>query len=150
MNDTWRDHAACRDTDPNRWIWIPQYKRARDVARERELKAICAECPVRINCLDDELEQMRLGHRSMGIFGGTNASERVAMVNRASRIPIKHGTPYGYMKHRRQPDIFGPPCEDCLAAKRNYERERQERIRDGVADWVNRDHPLHVIEGGAA
>ena len=42
----WTLHAACRSTDPNTF-----YVARGDLAATTAAKAICRECPVRIDCL---------------------------------------------------------------------------------------------------
>jgi WhiB family transcriptional regulator, redox-sensing transcriptional regulator len=64
--DRWEARAACRDYDPE-W-WFPEHgdKRTRKLA-----VAICSECPVKQNCLDEHQ-----GER-YGVFGGKSANQRV-------------------------------------------------------------------------
>jgi WhiB family redox-sensing transcriptional regulator len=45
-------------------------------AKSRRAKAICAGCPVQAPCLEDALDV------EFGIFGGTTARERVALLGR--------------------------------------------------------------------
>ena len=155
----WRTRAACAGTDPNDWVWINSNK-IKDTRKAAKLKAICDGCPVRQPCLDAELDAMRNGEASYGVFGGTDANERRVMLgkNRSNHqpTPIVHGTMAGYVKHNRYPHIFAEPCADCRTAynQRRTELKQQQRarrIRTGVTDWITRDHPpLTVIEGGAA
>lgn len=58
----------------------PQFERKADRAeRERRAKAICAECPVRRECLDYALS-IREPH---GIWGGLNEVERKTILEKA-------------------------------------------------------------------
>lgn len=166
-SDDWRTLAACADDDPNDWVWIVSHK-PKDRARANKLKQICATCPVRQQCLDAELNAMRNGELSYGVFGGTDHDERRTMLGIGRRFhrpstPMEHGTVAGYVKHTRYPNMFGPPCDECRQARgdshntaRNTRRAearaardayirdeaaRQARIRDGVTDWVQHDHP---------
>ena len=160
LHDTaWRNHAACAGTDPNDWVWIPSHKH-KDARKAAKLKEICATCPVSRQCLEAELDAMRNGEGSYGVFGGTDTDERRQMLGKGRRFhqpstPMVHGTVAGYVKHTRYPAMFGEPCDPCRLANNQRQnttkRQRREaRIRAGVADWVQRDHPLHVVEGGAA
>ena len=66
--DGWRDHAACADTPTADWF-PPQGTTRAHVDR---LKAICAECPVRIDCLTVALDLCE----KFGFSGGTSERER--------------------------------------------------------------------------
>ena len=157
-DDSWRTRAACAGTDPNDWVWINSNKR-KDAKKAEKLKAVCATCPVRVQCLNAELQAMRNGEASYGVFGELDANERRDLLGKGranhNPTPIVHGTMAGYVKHNRYPHHFAEPCQECrdeYNRRRNQlkQEQRARRIRDGVTDWVNRDHPLHVIEGGAA
>ena len=63
---SWREHAVCR-TKPVE-MFMP--KRGRPVDH---LRAICAACPVRQDCLDEELDGGRL---NPGFRGGMSERER--------------------------------------------------------------------------
>ena len=69
MNLTWRQHGACRGTDPD--IFYP-------VADEEaeEAKAICATCPVREPCLEYALATRERD----GVWGGATERERRRMI----------------------------------------------------------------------
>lgn len=71
MNLTWRQHGACRGTDPD--IFYP-------VADEEaeEAKAICATCPVREPCLEFALATRERD----GVWGGATERERRRMIRR--------------------------------------------------------------------
>ena len=73
----WRDHAACIGK-PTRWFYAAE--------RWRELNelalAICAGCPVRLECLEDAIA-FEVGDRvTFGVRGGLLAGERVELVRR--------------------------------------------------------------------
>jgi WhiB family redox-sensing transcriptional regulator len=79
----WQWRAACRGEDaalffaPNH----PEPKPER-LARERQAKAICASCPVRMECLEYAV-RIKEAH---GIWGGLNELERRYLVrNRDAR-----------------------------------------------------------------
>lgn len=69
----WQFDAACRGEDASLYF-APNYfeKRAQKDAREAKAKAICARCPVRVDCLEYALK-VRETH---GIWGGLNEAER--------------------------------------------------------------------------
>jgi WhiB family redox-sensing transcriptional regulator len=69
----WQLDAACRGED-SALFFAPNYfeKREEKDGREVRAKAICARCPVRVECLEYALE-IRETH---GIWGGLNEFER--------------------------------------------------------------------------
>ena len=61
----WQDRASCLGMDPD--LFFPERG-----ASTREAKAICAACPVRIDCLE-----FALAHgEKFGIWGGMSERER--------------------------------------------------------------------------
>lgn len=62
----WRKQAACRDMDTN--LFFPE--RAQLVPKE--VKAICASCPVQQDCLDYAIRMSIL----FGFWGGKNVRQR--------------------------------------------------------------------------
>ncbi|TNY38169.1 WhiB family transcriptional regulator [Thermomonospora catenispora] len=67
----WTDDAICRGADPELFYPI-NYSVPVMVEQVREAKFICAQCPVRAECLDWAL---RAGEPD-GIWGGTTPEER--------------------------------------------------------------------------
>lgn len=69
----WQQLGACRAVDSS--IFFPplhfEHKPDRE-AREAKAKAICATCPVRIECLDWALTT----HEPHGVWGGMSELER--------------------------------------------------------------------------
>jgi len=61
--DAWKTAAACRGTDPE--LWYPG--RGQDT---KHAKAICADCPVRAECLQAGLREY------FGIWAGLSERER--------------------------------------------------------------------------
>lgn len=59
----WRNHAACRSFPPD--IFFPGLGESPELAM-----SICAECPVREICLEENLEEFA------GIYGGTSGRQR--------------------------------------------------------------------------
>lgn len=71
--ESWRYAAACRGEDPA-LFFAPSYfeKRREKEAREALAKAVCARCPVRMECLDHAL----VTRETHGVWGGFNEMER--------------------------------------------------------------------------
>jgi WhiB family transcriptional regulator, redox-sensing transcriptional regulator len=68
--NTWRDHAACADTQVDLWFPDPS-----DTATETAAKTVCAACPVRWACLAHAVTRPE----RYGIWGGLNERERHAL-----------------------------------------------------------------------
>jgi WhiB family redox-sensing transcriptional regulator len=69
----WQWRGACRGRDAN-LFFPPSHLERAELKREREraAKAICAGCPVRIECLDYSLRT----REPYGVWGGLNEMER--------------------------------------------------------------------------
>ena len=66
----WRTHAACRSVDPE--VFFPAAETGPlHEAQVAVAKAVCAGCPVRVECLEDALVRI-----PEGIAGGLTAEER--------------------------------------------------------------------------
>lgn len=78
-DSTWQQRALCRGADPN-LFFAPNHpeKPEERQAREAKAKAICAQCPVRRECLEYALDT-REPH---GIWGGTNETERREIITK--------------------------------------------------------------------
>jgi WhiB family transcriptional regulator, redox-sensing transcriptional regulator len=78
----WQWRAACRGEDAN-LFFPPSYieDRAQKLLRERQAKAICATCPVRVECLEYAV-RTREPH---GIWGGLNELERRILIRERER-----------------------------------------------------------------
>jgi hypothetical protein len=68
----WMEEAACKGSHPG-ISWFPERG-----STPREPLEICAECPVRQNCLDYAMADETL----VGIWGGTTSGERKRMRSR--------------------------------------------------------------------
>lgn len=66
----WRDSAACADK-PLEWFF-PETKGGWDSVSYARGKAVCASCPVQLDCLREAQEQ-EIG---FGLWGGLTARER--------------------------------------------------------------------------
>lgn len=71
---TWRQRGACNGLDPE--VFFPESEEAAE-----EAKAICAECPVRIACLEHALAS----HERDGVWGGATEKERRRLVRQRRR-----------------------------------------------------------------
>jgi len=66
---TWRTQAACRGM-PTKW-WFPERPPTGPmIANMRKDKAICADCPVRLPCMEDGRDEL------YGIWGGVVTRKR--------------------------------------------------------------------------
>jgi WhiB family redox-sensing transcriptional regulator len=86
MRDTWwigwQHEAACRGEQAP--LFFPETAledRATRRDREGKAKAICAGCPVRIECLEYALRT----RESHGVWGGMNEYERRALLRERSQ-----------------------------------------------------------------
>ncbi len=70
---TWYDDALCRRADAVHFYAPPHLERREEKhARERQARALCAACPVRVACLEYSL----VVQEPHGIWGGLNELER--------------------------------------------------------------------------
>jgi WhiB family transcriptional regulator, redox-sensing transcriptional regulator len=69
----WRDHAACRDADPE--LFFPIGNAGPALHQVDQAKQVCARCTVRTPCLEWALAS---GQES-GVWGGTSDDERRAL-----------------------------------------------------------------------
>jgi len=72
-DSSWRDSAACRDTDPN--LFFPAGTTGAAVEEIETAKALCRTCPVRELCLEFAFQ----ANQEAGIWGGTSEDERRKM-----------------------------------------------------------------------
>ena len=71
--DHWQERAACYGLDPE--VFFPEKG-----GSSREAKRICAECPVRIECLNYALRR----DERYGVWGGMSERERRRLKRMAS------------------------------------------------------------------
>jgi len=78
----WQWRAACRGED-SALFFPPSHLEGKDEkrARERQARAICGGCPVRVECLEYAV-RTREPH---GIWGGLNELERRVLVRERER-----------------------------------------------------------------
>lgn len=71
--DDWREHAACRDTDPD--LFFPVGTTGPAIEQIDNAKAVCQACDVQATCLEYAL----VTNQDSGIWGGTSEEERRAL-----------------------------------------------------------------------
>jgi hypothetical protein len=107
--------ARCGVWDRRDLNWIEP-----SAAEEAVCRALCARCPVRVECLEAALGW----GEPWGIWGGTDLAQRQLLaLERGTDMPRvlpAHGTNPRYAKH-------GCRCDVCRAAHAVYERERRLR-----------------------
>jgi WhiB family transcriptional regulator, redox-sensing transcriptional regulator len=69
-DDSWRDHALCRDTDPD--LFFPVGTTGQALVQIDHAKRVCGECPVTEACLDYALAT----NQDSGVWGGLSEEER--------------------------------------------------------------------------
>ncbi|MYS46759.1 WhiB family transcriptional regulator, partial [Streptomyces sp. SID5998] len=74
--DNWRDHAACRQEDPD--LFFPIGTTGPALLQTQQAKAVCGRCPVREQCLEWALAT----DQAIGVWGGTSENERRALKRR--------------------------------------------------------------------
>jgi WhiB family redox-sensing transcriptional regulator len=68
--DDWRDHASCRDTNPD--LFFPVGTTGPAIEQIENAKAVCLQCPVQAPCLEYALAT----NQDSGVWGGTSEEER--------------------------------------------------------------------------
>ncbi|MDF3301261.1 WhiB family transcriptional regulator [Streptomyces tropicalis] len=74
--DDWREHAACRDEDPD--LFFPIGTSGPALLQAEQAKAVCRGCPVQERCLQWALDT----GQAIGVWGGTGENERRALKRR--------------------------------------------------------------------
>lgn len=77
----WSEQAACRGLDPKLAdrLFFPGHANFTEM---RRAKAICADCPVRSDCLEFAV----VTNQEHGIWGGTSERERRSIRRRRRRV----------------------------------------------------------------
>lgn len=112
----WADRAACRDSK-RKWIIEPSNGRE-NAASVTRLFDVCAECPVRVECLRYALEAE---FSVMGVWGGTVATER-RLILPLDYVITRHENrqvPRQEQEHARQVEEAIELFEATFAARRN-------------------------------
>ena len=66
----WRQHAICRDTDPD--LFFPIGTTGQALVQIDRAREVCNQCPVKVDCLEFALET----NQDSGIWGGASEEER--------------------------------------------------------------------------
>ncbi|MGW1724062.1 WhiB family transcriptional regulator [Streptomyces sp. NPDC002306] len=74
--DDWRAHAACSTEDPD--LFFPIGTSGPSLLQTEQAKAVCRRCPVQERCLEFALDT----GQALGVWGGTNETERRALKRR--------------------------------------------------------------------
>ncbi len=124
VDNAWRADANCKGL----YRHINFFPTGRKDESQDAALALCEDCPVRRECLDDALLYPSIMDK--GIRGGMTEDERVEYRRergiKPSPKPINHGTQGGYRTHLRRDEA---PCHDCRlagnAARLENERKNQ-------------------------
>lgn len=114
MSTDWHDEAACSGSNAD--LFFPERG-----ADQRPAKAICARCPVRLDCLEWALAN---GETS-GIWGGLNERERRRGHHdkRAHECPLTvTGSTAGVQRHRK---LGQNPCKACRKEYNTWKASRR-------------------------
>ena len=68
--EDWREHSACRDTDPD--LFFPVGTTGVAIEQIDAAKAVCRACESQVQCLEFALAT----NQESGIWGGTSEEER--------------------------------------------------------------------------
>jgi WhiB family redox-sensing transcriptional regulator len=72
-DDSWRDHARCRDTDPE--LFFPVGTTGNALLAIDYAKRVCEQCAVMQECLEFALDT----NQDSGVWGGHSEEERRAI-----------------------------------------------------------------------
>lgn len=83
----WWEQAVCARVDPE--VWFPASRRIAELNRAKEL---CADCPVRAQCLDEAMRAEGAAGASnrSGVFGGQSPTARRRLYE---TDPVRWGGP---------------------------------------------------------
>lgn len=123
-SERWQTQALCRGMDPA--LFFPERGHHDDDCRAA--LAVCAECPVTTQCLEENL------HESDGVWGGTTGRQR-RVIRRERRLdgtlPVREkprpacGTDAGHRAHLRRHEQSCIACKEAHTAK---QRSRDQRV----------------------
>ena len=114
---SWMNSAKCEGMDPEKFTPMES-----ETHKERTAKRVCKGCPVKMECLNYALET-----DSIGIFAGTNYSERQKMV---SMMPSLAPT-----KHVESSRIYRPPESDEPSSLFAQDTLRTPRFQQPLLDF---------------
>lgn len=87
---SWRDHALCRDTDPE--LFFPVGTTGIALTQIDRARQVCGECTVRAECLEYALET----NQDSGIWGGLSEEERRVIRRQRRGRTIHHTAPSAF------------------------------------------------------
>lgn len=122
-NWQWQDDARCKGQDLVLFFGPDNERQPQKDIRERQAKAVCAQCPVRRECVDYALSRPE----KHGTWGALNEDERYSERRRLMRrgIPL---TP--------APAISGAKrCGCCRTTKPAEEFAQKPKNSDGLSGW---------------
>lgn len=73
LDQEWRQFRRCRNVDPDVFF---------NELREAEAKMLCADCPVRSDCLEYALKHETVREENGGIWGGCDFRQRRSIKRR--------------------------------------------------------------------
>ena len=146
---SWQNAANCRGEDVVLFFGPDGERQPERDVRERKAKAICAQCPVRSECLEYALSRPE----KYGTWGSLNEDERVSERRRRQRRGVlyeeepapaeaddkrcrdcKTVKPAAdFHKDRRSDDGLNPYCKPCTNAQKRLFRDHKRRTRKKVA-----------------
>ena len=68
----WQEHGECRSADPTLFFHPQNERGSSRRSRDRAAKAVCAACPVRVECADYAIR----AREPYGVWGGMTEEER--------------------------------------------------------------------------
>lgn len=74
----WQEHGACRLVDPTLFFHPQNERGVARIRRDRSAKAICARCPVRLECADYAIR----AREPYGVWGGLSEEDRERIYRR--------------------------------------------------------------------
>lgn len=135
--------ASCTSHDPNLFTTCTP-------ANLRKARAICAGCPLRVDCQTWAVDR----EEPVGVWGGLSPSERVQLrrgpgwwVDDEGRIRQPCGTVEALGAHRAYGETC-TPCEDVERVQVTAQRRVQLAVEhDRVRGGTRRGHELHRLLG---
>ncbi|MER6942529.1 WhiB family transcriptional regulator [Nonomuraea sp. NPDC000554] len=119
----WQDDAQCRGEDLILFFGPDAERQPERDVRERKAKALCAQCPVRNECLNYALDRPE----KYGTWGGRNPDERETDRRRISRRASYHRA-----KPEPEQPVTEKRCTRCYMVKPLSAFRNDKSHRDGL------------------
>ena len=74
----WQERGACRKVDPTIFFHPQNERGSSRIRRDRQAKAVCAACPVRLECADYAVR----AREPYGVWGGLSEDDRERIYRR--------------------------------------------------------------------